>query len=146
MRSEAIRSSKADMPSDKRLFRGLLAMLALVVCCGAFAEPTPAPVRAEIEAVLNRLETSACRFQRNGTWHDGVRAKAHLLRKLDYIEKRGTVQSAEQFIELGASRSSLSGRPYQVRCGNGAPVESRQWLGEQLTAIRERGPSRGTRP
>lgn len=45
---------------------GFLALLAWV-CCSAFAEPTPAPVRAEIEAILNRLEASACRFQRNGT-------------------------------------------------------------------------------
>jgi hypothetical protein len=110
----------------------------------AFAGPTPAPVRAEIDAMLNRLETSGCQFLRNGSWHDGARAKAHLLDKLAYIEKRGTVQSAEQFIELAASRSSLSGRPYQVRCGGQAPVESRRWLGEQLTALR--GASGGTRP
>ncbi|MGQ3076171.1 MAG: DUF5329 family protein, partial [Ferrovibrionaceae bacterium] len=83
-------------------------MLVLVlagVWGAAFADPTPAPVRAEIDAMLNRLETSGCQFLRNGSWHDGARAKAHLLDKLAYIEKRGTVQSAEQFIELAASRS-----------------------------------------
>jgi hypothetical protein len=95
----------------------------LSVWGAAFADPTPAPVRVEIDA---------------------ARAKAHLLDKLAYIEKRGTVQSAEQFIELAASRSSLSGRPYQVRCGGQAPVESRRWLGEQLTALR--GASGGTKP
>ncbi|WP_332743471.1 DUF5329 domain-containing protein [Hydrogenophaga sp.] len=110
----------------------------------AFAEPTPAPVRAEIEMILNRLEASTCWFQRNGAWHDGARAKAHLLRKLEYIEKKGTVQSAEQFIELAASRSSLSGRPYQVRCGRDAPVPTRQWLSEQLNTVR--ASSRGTPP
>lgn len=118
-------------------------LMGLVTVCGlAFADPTPAPVRAEIDAMLNRLETSACEFQRNGNWHGSGRAKAHLLDKLGYIEKRGTVQSAEQFIELAASRSSVSGKPYQVRCGGAAPVESNQWLREQLTAIR--GSSRGT--
>lgn len=110
----------------------------------AFADPTPAPVRAEIDAMLNRLETSGCQFLRNGSWHDGARAKAHLLDKLAYIGKRGTVQSAEQFIELAASRSSLSGRPYQVRCGGQAPVESRRWLGDQLTALR--GAAGGAKP
>jgi len=124
---------------------GLVLFMGLAVLWGAaFADPTPAPVRAEIDAMLNRLEASGCQFQRNGSWHDGARARSHLLDKLAYIEKRGTVQSAEQFIELAASRSSLSGRPYQVRCGGLAPVESRQWLSEQLTAVR--GASGGTRP
>lgn len=126
-----------------KCWHGFLAMQALV-CCIAFAGTTPAPVRAEIEAILNRLEASTCWFQRNGAWHDGARAKAHLLDKLKYIEERATVQSAEQFIELPASRSSLSGRPYQVRCGNDAPVESRRWLSGQRTTLRES--PRGTRP
>lgn len=132
-------------PPRRAWARGPALFVALASVCGAvLADPTPAPVRAEIDAMLNRLETSGCQFQRNGSWHDGARAKAHLLDKLAYIEKRGTVQSAEQFIELAASRSSLSGRPYQVRCGGLAAVESRQWLSEQLPAIR--GASGGARP
>ena len=119
--------------------------MALATACGiVFADPTPAPVRAEIDAMLNRLETSSCQFQRNGTWHDSAKAKAHLLDKLAYIEKRGTLQNAEQFIELAASRSSLSGRAYQVRCGGAATVQSQQWLGDQLKAIR--GASGDARP
>lgn len=115
----------------------LLVFIALALDHGAtVADTTPAPVRTEIEAMLNRLEASACRFQRNGSWYNGARAKAHLLDKLAYIEKRGTVQNAEQFIELAASRSSLSGRAYQVSCGGAAPVESRQWLEDQLKTLR----------
>lgn len=45
----------------------------------AWADPTPAPVPGEIDALLNRLETSGCLLQRNGSWHDSARAKAHLL-------------------------------------------------------------------
>lgn len=123
-----------------------VAWVSALLCGLAWAEPTPAPVRTEIDALLNRLASSGCRFLRNGSWHDGARAKAHLLGKLDYIEKRGTVQSAEQFIELAASRSSLSGRAYQVRCGDGAPVESRRWLSAQLATLRESGPPGGDRP
>jgi hypothetical protein len=131
MRTERI------VPTRRAWARGLVLAGALAGVWGAaFADPTPAAVRAEIDAMLNRLEASGCQFQRNGRWHDGARARAHLLDKLAYIEKRGTVQSAEQFIELAASRSSVSGRPYQVRCDGLAPVESRRWLGDQLTAIR----------
>jgi hypothetical protein len=50
----------------KRLY-ACVALLTLL-CSVAVAEPTPAPVREEIEAMLSHLEASACRFQRNGTW------------------------------------------------------------------------------
>ncbi len=130
------------------MFRRHRLALVLTTCVAlhgtAFADPTPAPVRAEIDAMLGRLEASGCRFLRNGSWHDGARAREHLLDKLEYIEKRGTLQNAEQFIELAASRSSLSGRAYQVGCQAQAPVPSQQWLTEQLKSIRA-APG-GTRP
>lgn len=123
------------MPGCHRLALAITALVALHA--PVFAGPTPAPVRVEIDAMLERLESSGCRFQRNGRWHDGARAREHLLDKLAYIEKRGTLQNAEQFIELAASRSSLSGRPYQVRCATQAPVPSGQWLTEQLGRVRD---------
>lgn len=131
-----MRTERFD-PAWRAWAHGWVIAVALAGTGGAaLADPTPVPVRAEIDAMLNRLEASHCQFLRNGSWHDGSRAKSHLLDKLAYIEKRGVVQSSEQFIELAASRSSLSGRPYQVRCDGQAAVESRHWLGEQLKAIR----------
>ena len=104
--------------------------------CVSVAAPTPAPVRAEIDALLARLQTSGCQFSRNGTWHGGTKAKEHLLRKLKYIEDKRTVQSTEQFIELAGSSSSSSGKPYEVKCGSAAPVKSQQWLTDELLALR----------
>jgi hypothetical protein len=83
------------------------------------------------------LQTSGCQFNRNGAWHDSAEARNHLLRKLEYLEQRGMAQSAEQFIELAASKSSVSGRAYQVRCGGQSPVASQTWLTRQLTKLRE---------
>lgn len=111
--------------------------VALVLSCGwAAAAPTAAPVRAEIDALLNKLQVSGCQFNRNGSWYSGAEAKYHLLRKLDYFEGKGTVQTTEQFIALAASQSSSSGKPYQVKCGNEPAVASAQWLGRELTALR----------
>ena len=90
-----------------------------------FAAPPPA-ARAEIDGLLSRLETSSCEFNRNGTWHSATEAKSHLLVKLKYLEDRGAVDSAEQFIELAASKSSMSGQPYLVRCANSAPVSEQR--------------------
>jgi hypothetical protein len=102
----------------------------------ATAAPLPAPARAEVDALLNRLQASGCEFNRNGSWYASAEAKAHLLKKLEYLEGKDMVQTAEQFIERGAATSSMSGKPYQVRCAGAAPVNSAQWLTTELKAVR----------
>lgn len=106
------------------------------------ATPTAPAVRAEIDRLLAKMQSSSCEFNRNGTWHSASEAKSHLLHKLEYLEDKNAVQSTEQFIELGASSSSSTGRPYLVRCGTAPAMESKVWLSSELKAIR----SGGTRP
>ncbi|WP_457321825.1 DUF5329 domain-containing protein [Roseateles sp. P5_E11] len=98
----------------------------------AHAAPLPPVARAEVDALLTRLQASGCEFNRNGSWYAGAEAKAHLLKKLDYLEGKDMVKTAEQFIERGAATSSMSGKPYLVRCAGKAPVESAQWLKTEL--------------
>jgi len=114
---------------------GLL-LLAGVVAAAATAAPLAPAARAEVDALLSRLEASGCEFNRNGTWHKAAEVKPHLLRKLKYLEDRGAVQTTEQFIELAASGSSMTGEPYLVKCGNAAAVRSAAWLSSQLQAMR----------
>jgi hypothetical protein len=92
--------------------------------------------------LLFRLEASGCEFNRNGTWHTATDAKSHLLRKLQYLEDSGAVQTTDQFIELAASRSSTTGQPYLVKCADGASVESSAWLRSQLQFLRSPGQAR----
>jgi hypothetical protein len=96
----------------------------------------PLSARAEIDVLLARLAASACEFYRNGSWHNATEAKSHLLRKLQYLEGKGAVQNTEQFIELGASTSSVSGEPYRVKCASGIVVSSSAWLRSELQAMR----------
>lgn len=116
----------------------IILALALVLCPAASSAGSVAatPVRAEIDALLSKLQASGCQFNRNGAWHSGAEAKEHLQRKFDYLERRGAIDSAEKFIELAASRSSTTGKVYFVKCGGEAPVESGRWLRKQLAAIR----------
>lgn len=109
----------------------LLSLLPLL----AQAEPAPA-ARAEIAHLIDYLTTSGCRFQRNGSWHAPAEAARHLRRKYDYLLGRDLVGSAEDFIARAASQSSITGKPYQVRCGNGVPVASAGWLGAELAKYR----------
>ncbi|MEK8034930.1 DUF5329 family protein [Ideonella sp. DXS29W] len=119
--------------------RLLTSVVAALACSLAAAAPTAAPVRVEIDLLLSKLQASGCEFNRNGSWYSGAEAKDHLLRKLEYIEGKSTVQSTEQFIELAAAKSSSSGKSYQVKCGSEAPVESQVWLTKQLGVIRAAG-------
>lgn len=136
----AAAAASALWPSRSRAAAAMAIALALAAAipCAVRAAPLPAPARAEVDALLGRLQSSGCQFNRNGSWYDAAHAKAHLLRKLEYLEKKDLVSSADQFIERGASTSSASGKPYLVKCGAGAPIESKDWLNTQLKAIRAR--------
>lgn len=114
----------------------LVALMVLVFIHLPSADAVAPAVRAEIDALLGRLLASDCRFFRNGSWHGASEAKAHLLRKLEYLEGRDAVKSTEQFIQLGASSSSTSGKPYLVKCGASAPIESKAWLSNELRSLR----------
>ena len=105
---------------------------------------TPDAVGIEVDALLARLESSGCEFNRNGTWYAGGNARAHLQKKREYLANKGLLRSAEQFIELAASSSSMSGHAYQVRCGAGAAQPSAQWLTKELAAIRGRAAQSGS--
>jgi hypothetical protein len=123
--------------------RQLLVLLMTGVVVAASFAASPSPVaRAEIEGLLGRLEVSGCEFQRNGTWYSATEAKAHLLVKLSYLEDRGMVASAEQFIERAATQSSMTGRSYLVRCASAAPVPSSVWLSAQLQLMRSARPGK----
>jgi hypothetical protein len=125
--------------------RRLLCLLLAWICAATgSAAPLAPAARAEIDGLLARLTASACAFNRNGSWHTAAEAVPHLLRKLRYLEERGMVENAEQFIDRAASASSVSGTRYLVRCGNAATVESAVWLRAELRAIRASGRSTDT--
>ena len=85
---------------------------------------------------MQALESSGCRFQRNGTWYDAVAARGHLQRKYDYLLKRDMVDSSEQFIERAASRSSMSGKAYKVSCTGMPEQDASAWFLQQLRRLR----------
>ena len=105
------------------------------------AAATPEPARSEIAHLLHAVESSGCKFNRNGSWHDAKAARKHLEKKFAYLDKRDLVHTAEQFIERGAATSSSSGKPYQMQCAGKAPVASSAWLRGELTRYREQGKS-----
>lgn len=110
-------------------------MLGLSLLPVARAEP-PAIAQAEINYLLGYVEESGCEFYRNGNWYDSKRAEAHLRDKYQYLAVRNQIDSAEDFIAKAATESSLSGRPYEIRCSGGDAVVSSQWLRKELAHYR----------
>jgi hypothetical protein len=98
--------------------------------------------RAEIDALLEDLSKSACTFYRNGRWHPAPKAASHLRRKLDYLERKGRLDSADAFIADAGTRSSVSGEAYQVRCADLPVEESALWLKRTLEQRRMQTPNR----
>ena len=119
------------MPIHKHLSLLAIATVAL----SAFAAVPSASTQAEIDRLLTRLQSSGCQFERNGSWHDGAEARTHIERKYRYLLKKQLVGSTEDFIALAASQSSVSGKPYRVKCGN-QQIASGRWMTDQLKQMR----------
>lgn len=122
------------------LVASTLALSLSVFVQPALAAELSAPSKQEIEHLFSHLEQSGCQFQRNGTWHGSPDAASHLRQKYDYLRKKKLLGSAEDFIERAASQSSMSGKPYEVRCAPAAAVRSADWLGAELKRYRSRQP------
>ncbi len=113
----------------------LVLMLGFTLAPVARAEP-PTNVQIEVNFLLGYVDGSACEFYRNGTWRDSKAAQEHLRDKYKYLVARNQINTTEDFIEMAATKSSLSGQPYKVRCNGGATVTSNQWLRDELTRFR----------
>ncbi|PMQ06799.1 hypothetical protein DyAD56_02695 [Dyella sp. AD56] len=115
----------------------LLAYTSIFLVLPVHAESDDASQR-EIAALLSFVGHSSCTFIRNGTAYPATQAEGHLEDKLHYLQRKGKVHSAEDFIQLAATESSMSGKPYLVRC-DGKEQPSADWLNEELTRLRNAG-------
>ena len=113
-------------------------IVSLLVPFNATAQSLPPLAVREINQLFTVLQNSKCEFYRNGTWHNSRQATEHLQRKYKYLVKRKLVTSTEVFIDLAASKSSSSGKPYLVRCGNSQTLPGKAWFTGKLKELRGR--------
>ncbi len=114
-----------------------LTVILLLTPAMIFSAELSSAERANIDHLLAYLKTSGCDFNRNGKWYKADEAVQHLNKKYAYLLKKGLVSTAEDFIARAASESSMSGKPYQVRCGNNPPQPSGKWLTQELLRFRQ---------
>ena len=112
-----------------RLF-GLALMAAGWLVPAALAAPNPVEAR-KIEQLIAAVEQlQSAKFVRNGTAYDAKKASDHLRLKLREAGER--VATAEDFIRLCASRSSVSGRAYEIEFADGRRITSEAFLRAKL--------------
>ncbi|HNB29101.1 MAG TPA: DUF5329 domain-containing protein [Alphaproteobacteria bacterium] len=114
--------------------RFLAPLMLLLFLAGKAGATTPA---AEIDHLLDFIAGSPCAFIRNDTEYTAADAVAHIKDK--YAHFRDEIATAEDFIDLAASKSLMSGQPYLVRCG-AAPELAGDWLRQELAAFRRSQP------
>lgn len=141
--TQAVTMTRQKIAMNEALKRVMVARLALCAVLFLSAQPALAELDAkgqrEVDALLAFVSHSPCTFIRNGSAYSAQDAAAHLRQKLDYLTRRGRVDTAEQFIERAASESSLSGKPYTVKC-DGREQLSGDWLREELLRVRQAVP------
>ena len=106
----------------------------------AGAQITPKAER-EITGLLQAVGSSGCQFIRSGTAYAADRAQAHLLKKYEHMASRNMLASAEDFIVKAATRSSMSGEAYAMRCGEAPPQRCDEWLMTKLKVMRQTSPN-----
>lgn len=123
----------------RRRIRTLFAAVGITLIAlgiGSFVAASPPVAQAEVEYLLSAVASSGCEFYRNGEWFDSQKASAHLRDKYHALTALGRSMSAMDFIDEAATKSSVSGRPYLVRCAGGTPVPANLWLREVLERYR----------
>lgn len=123
--------------SKTRLGGMLAALVALACLPAAGTAQMNAAAQQEVESLLRTVGSSGCQFLRSGTAHSAAEAQQHLQKKYVYMVKRNLLVSAEDFIDKAATRSSMSGELYGIRCGDAQPVRSDEWLRAKLQLLRQ---------
>jgi len=94
----------------------------------------PDKLNLEINQLLDFIQTSSCTFVRNGKQYSSKDALKHIKKKYHYYED--DINTTEKFIELSATKSSMSGKKYQIICAQEEAITSQNWLLHKLAEIR----------
>ncbi|WP_226996503.1 DUF5329 family protein [Thalassotalea crassostreae] len=88
----------------------------------------------EINHLLSYVESTQCKYERNGTMHTGSEAAEHINKKYEYY--RDDIETTEDFIKYSATKSKMSGKYYKIHCADKAVVNSKDWLLSELKRYR----------
>ena len=107
----------------------LLLFILLLTASPAIASETD----TEIQYLLETVEESDCTFVRNWSEHPADEARSHMEMKYNYAKDK--ITQTEQFIKYIATKSSITGKEYTIRCEDD-DYPSAEWLTQKLEDYR----------
>ena len=87
-------------------------------------------LKGVINHLLRYIEESNCNFIRNDKEYDSKYAAEHIREKYNHFRKE--IHNVEDFIELCATKSLLSSKPYFVKCAPNTKILTAEWLRKEL--------------
>ncbi len=115
----------------KNILIGIAVLLSLAAVNAFGQDPRET---AKINYLISSIETlKGATFLRNGGEHDAKAAADHLRLKLKNAGDR--IKTAEDFIRLCGSRSSLTGEAYRIRFADGTTMDSEAFLRNRLKSF-----------
>jgi hypothetical protein len=104
-----------------------------------FAPPSqggqPPPLDETIQHLIAYVAQSDLTFVRNAEQYSGKEAAEHMQKK--YAHFKDKIKTPKDFIELCASQSMLTRKPYLVINENGETVTTKEWLTAELAVYRK---------
>ncbi|VAW98128.1 hypothetical protein MNBD_GAMMA21-2597 [hydrothermal vent metagenome] len=120
------------MTMNKKLIK--LFVLLFFVSGVGYADVPTKQVK-EVKHLLSFVRDSGCIINRNGSEYPSAKGVKHIQRKYDYF--RDDIKSTEDFIELAATKSTMSGKYYTVTCPGKEKIKTQDWLLTELKRFRE---------
>ncbi len=97
-------------------------------------ESTTLTEEEKIEKLLYIIAHTNLIFIRNGDEHKPAEAASHLRSKWDYA--KNDIHTVDDFIKKIGSKSSSSGKPYEVKFPNGKTIPAEIWMREQIEGMK----------
>jgi len=110
-----------------------LMILALSVPVSA-ADRQTEDLDTTIQHLITYVRESDVTFERNISRHDSVEAAAHIEKKYQHFKDK--IDTPEQFIELCANASMVTGKQYLIINEQGDEIPSGDWLNAELVRYR----------
>jgi len=122
--------------------RFLLATILLIMLVPmAMAARQTEDLDATVNYLITYVRKSDATFERNSTRHNGAEAAQHIDRK--YRHFMDEIDTPEKFIELCATGSLVTGKPYYIITKQGEQLPSSDWLHNVLARYRLRNEHTG---
>ncbi|KQU87160.1 hypothetical protein ASC78_05650 [Variovorax sp. Root318D1] len=125
------------MSSFRFLRTALFALLLGAAAALAQATPSASEQKLIDTLILRVSNMKTMTFMRNGDAHNAANAAKHMQAKFDHFKDE--IVTAEDFIDRCASRSEMTGKPYQVKMPNGAVRDAKEFLTAELRTLRKGG-------